>query len=318
MGGGVIPRMQRIAVIGWLGLAVGWSNTALAWDPFGHMMVAESAYRQLTPPVRAKVAALLERNPRHASWIAGVTPADQDEISFLKASTWPDAIKSMPGFRNDGHYPSDPSAAQNIGYADPLQHRYWHFIDQPFSPDRTALIAPLTPNAQTQITEFRRVLASPAASPDLKSYDLVWLIHLVGDAHQPLHATSRFDRAQRRGDAGGNRVRVCPETCGAGTTTLHVFWDDVLGTGDDPQAARIAARSLAPATASAASIDDESKWIDESLALAKSSVYTGPIGLGKGPYALTEAYKTKAKSLAQKRVALAGARLARLLNQAMQ
>src|ERR1043166_6837010 len=63
------------------------------------------------------------------------------------------------------------------------------------------------PNAQTRITDFRAVLASD--SPDLlKSYDLSWLLHLVGDVHQPLHCASLVSHAKPDGDSGGNGVKL--------------------------------------------------------------------------------------------------------------
>jgi hypothetical protein len=96
------------------------------------------------------------------------------------------------------------NAARNIGYADKLRHQYWHYLDPPFSPDGTAVRPPDLVNALTQITVLKAVLASNARD-NVKSYDLVWLIHLVGDAHQPLHPTSRFTAAdpgqwRQRGD----------------------------------------------------------------------------------------------------------------------
>jgi S1/P1 Nuclease len=60
----------------------------------------------------------------------------------------------------------------------------------------------------------------------VKSYDLVWLIHLVGDAHHPLHATSRFTAADP-GDNGGNAETVTPAN--AANESLHAFWDGLLG-----------------------------------------------------------------------------------------
>jgi hypothetical protein len=56
----------------------------------------------------------------------------------------------------------------------------------------------------------------------LKSYDLVWLMHLVGDLHQPLHCTARFAKTQKQGD-GGNGAKVCATSC---RDSLHTFWDD--------------------------------------------------------------------------------------------
>src|SRR5690348_14084820 len=83
------------------------------------------------------------------------------------------------------------------------------------------------PNAQERIALFRTVLAS--SSPDeLKSYDLVWLLHIVGDIHQPLHASTRVRQPDPDGDAGGNLVKLDCAKC-----ELHFFWDDLLGTEND-------------------------------------------------------------------------------------
>src|SRR5262245_44384541 len=84
--------------------------------------------------------------------------------------------------------PNDPSAGQNIGYDDLARHKYWHFVDLPFSDDHTTLPTVPTPNAETQIAAFRAVLATESNDPKLeklKSYDLSWLLHLVGDVHNP-------------------------------------------------------------------------------------------------------------------------------------
>ena len=54
---------------------------------------------------------------------------------------------------------------------------------------------------------FRQVIGSD--QPDaLKSYDLVWLMHLVGDVHQPLHCVTRFTQTEPNGDRGGNDVKL--------------------------------------------------------------------------------------------------------------
>jgi hypothetical protein len=197
-------------------------------------------------------------------------------------------------------------------------HKYWHFIDEPFSPDNTPLVQPEKPNAETQIPLFRAALSSNE-SDDVKSYDLVWLEHLVGDVHQPLHATSRFTRdgppALKGGDAGGNKVLI---VCGSGCRApeLHAFWDGVLGTSNKPQDAITAASQLPAPSAALASIGDEKVWINESFGAAKTHAYASPIGPGLGPFTLTAAYKSDALRIAKERVALAGTRLANLLNEA--
>jgi hypothetical protein len=308
-------RMRIIgAVIGLL-----MATPAVAWDDFGHMEVAQIAWKKLDPAVQTRVAQLLRINPQYAAWTVDVAPEKRDQIAFLRAATWADFIKSAPNYIKDGpedgnRPPPGPEASQNIGYADMFMHKYWHFIDEPFSPDRTPLEPPTSPNAQTQIALFRKALASPSASDDIKSYDLVWLLHIVGDIHQPLHATSRFSAALPHGDNGGNAVAINCDGCQE--TSLHWFWDDTPGTSEDPEDAIIAANMLPTPDPRHAAVRDEQVWTAESFELAKQVVYQSPIGAGKGPYTLTDPYRAEAKRVARERIALAGTRLALLLNTA--
>jgi hypothetical protein len=287
------------------------ATPAWGWDDEGHMMVAAVAWDHLGDASRARVTALLKLNPDYVTWIADTTPAERDRIAFVRAATWADAIKSEAGYENDGNRPEGPDAARNIGYADHLQHRYWHFIDLPLSTDGTAVVAPATPNVQTQIHTFTAAIGSSDVSDDIKSYDLVWLEHLVGDAHQPLHATSRFSRSLPLGDQGGNLVALCARPC---HEELHFYWDDILGTNRTAGAALAEAATLPPTSPRAADIADESVWVRESLDAARRYAYAAPIGDGRGPYSLDSRYREAAQAVARERVALAGVRLANLIN----
>jgi hypothetical protein len=189
-----------------------------------------------------------------------------------------------------------------------LMHKYWHFIDTPFSIDATALPPIPVPNAQDRIALFRSVLASNSPDP-LKSYDISWLLHIVGDIHQPLHASTRVSSVDPQGDAGGNLVKLDCAKC-----ELHFFWDDLLGTNSDLKTVKDAARKLPKAKAALAAKSDQKEWVAESFQEAKQEVYSPPIEAGDGPFAITDTYKKAATKLAKERVALAGARLANLLN----
>ncbi|HEY0412927.1 MAG TPA: S1/P1 nuclease [Allosphingosinicella sp.] len=291
--------------------ALALAAPAAAWNARGHMMVAAAAWQKLTPRSRAGVSQLLRLNPAYASWTAGVPAAQRDQVAFVHAATWPDDNRGDHTYTDDGSRPSGPNAARNIGYDDCLLHRYWHFDDLAFSPDGTPVEAPADPNAATQIKAFAATLGDGAASNDVKSYDLTWLIHLVGDVHQPLHATSRFTAETPHGDAGGNLVALCAKPC---RDNLHSLWDDALGKDKSPTAA-IAAAAALPVPSMAQSADlDVADWLAESLALSRTAVYVAPIGPGKGPYTVTAPYKASATAIARQRVALAGARLARLIN----
>jgi hypothetical protein len=168
-------------------------------------------------------------------------------------------------------------------------------------------------NAQTEIALLRAAIATDEADA-VKSYDLVWLEHLVGDVHQPLHCTTRITVASPQGDQGGNLVLL------QGTPNeLHAYWDNLLGTGatKDYAKALAAAQALAEADPTAAADIAEGDWVQESFALAKKSAYKyPPIGKGTGPYRISVKSKYAKNSLAigKQQIALAGARLANLIN----
>jgi hypothetical protein len=112
------------------------SSPVWAWDSEGHMQVAEIAWQHLTSTKRTRVSTLLKLNPQYQTWITGVPTAKRKQTAFVKAATWPDFIKTATGYTNDSDTaPPVPASSQNIGYSDKLMHRYWHFIDTPFSTD---------------------------------------------------------------------------------------------------------------------------------------------------------------------------------------
>jgi len=285
-----------------------------AWDGKGHMMVAYVAYQQLTQATKDRVDKLLRKNPYYKTKWKGLLPdgvndADKKMYVFMLAATWPDEIKG-----GDDNYKDDAleagTADEDGNYNDKKQHRYWHFVDLAFSTDSTAVPGTPAPNAETQIERFRDALKSNKSDKQ-KSYDLVWLLHLVGDVHQPLHCTTRVDAAHQAGDRGGNAVTICLETCGS---DLHTYWDHVLGDASKPDEAVPTAQALPAADAGKAGNVTTHDWVTESFGLAKTTVYVDPVLAGVGPFTLTQPYKDAAKALARQQIALAGARLARILN----
>lgn len=299
------------------------TSPVFSWNGVGHMAVGYVAYQHLKPATKARASALLKLNPDYSNWMKqipeGTSSQDQEMILFMIAATWPDQIKGEAEYSVDGapgsngNLPDGSSSSQNIGYKDKLQHRYWHFIDMPFSGDGTKLPPVPNPNVETQIVAFRKVLASSSANDDLKSYDLVWLLHLVGDVHQPLHCVTRVSSAEPDGDKGGNNERITCSDCN-GAAALHALWDSVLAPGFDPAVAEAAAKTLPQADSRSASDIDTATWIQESVDEAEHQVYVAPIGAGDGPFTITPAYLEAAKRLGSERIALAGARLANVLN----
>jgi hypothetical protein len=287
------------------------------------MQIAAVAFQGLGPDVRARVAQLIRLNSRYPIWTAGVPAGDADRVAFMRAATWADSIKSDRSYSKSDR--AVPATAGNFGYADRLRHDDWHFVDVPFSPDGTRLVSPRVPNLSTELPALEDELVAADTSDDRRSYALVWLLHLVGDAHQPLHCVSRFDASDPTGDRGGNDVKISgnaqppicddPRFCPLGPPgQLHAFFDTITGSSSDPVAVDAAVAALPPVEPRMAAISDPTLWIAEGVDLARRFIYTAPIGLGDGPFAVGPAYQRTAYELSQRRIALAGARLAGLLN----
>lgn len=309
-----MPRFSLLSLM--TASLLAFATPVSAWWDGGHMQIAYVAYKKLDAQVKERVEALLRLNPDYAKWTAGAPEDGTAKLwAFMRASVWADDIKTSGyGYVRDNVH--SPTAGQNIGYADHNQHSYWHYKDINFSPDGTALPASDPVDLVSQARLMIMALApSSGASDDVRSYDLVWLLHLVGDAHQPLHAVARFTRQIPNGDAGGNAESVIPTT--GETINLHAYWDGLLGGYSLPSdAARNAEETFAsgPVEEGGANVLDPQAWVVESSELAKQFAYAPPVSSGRDAVPLERAYESKALDIARGRAALAAARLANLLN----
>jgi len=308
-----LSRNLRSAVLpGLLVLALASPQRIWAWGNAGHEAVAYIAWQQLSPDTQKRVIQLLmlvptlhnadntKSIPGYADWVAdlpaGLSQDQQNLYLFMRAATWPDSIKHQ--WLKDSDTPPAGSGPTDsiIGYTDTASHGYWHFVDAGFASDTSNVPATPVPNAATQIPVLRSALAS--ADPDLlKSYELIWLEHLVGDIHQPLHGTVRF--YMNVGDEGGNTVKIKMPTAmkkqfegtlsKSAPTELHAFWDDLPGEGQPgpalPEAAAFA--KALPAAQDGVSDTDPNDWATESLTIAEKDSYHTPIGKGPKPPAGT-------------------------------
>ena len=205
-------------------------------------------------------------------------------------------------------------------------HATWHYADfywdvengRPYEIPGTG---PDLVNAGERVVAFHALLADSTAADTTRAVALAWLLHLVGDIHQPLHCSSRVTPADTlpRGDLGGNTFAL-----DAGHN-LHAYWDEILDRAIAPDpgedsiayATRMARRierihpraSLATPAAST----DVVGWEREGLHVAQTVVYAG-VTRGAPPSAT---YQAQALTVAERRIALAGYRLAALLNDAL-
>lgn len=293
-----------------LGLAL----PAAAWNFSGHWIVAEIAYGRLTPQARARVDEMMRRHPDFDRFTkdAPKEPAARARYAFVQAASWPDQILSDPRFYDETRPDAQPTPLLP-GFPDMMRHRTWHYYDIPISGDGTREMQQPPPHL---MTELPRLLAEiGTANPLQAAYDLPWLEHLVGDSHQPLHATSRYLKSQPKGDAGGNFVIVAPGR------TLHSLWDDAPAPRDlsYPEVIRYAREITAEFPARDLGSLDPKEWMQESFELDQSVVYTFGLETGsmEHPLILPAAYEEKANLTGRQRVALAGYRLAEVLNRSL-
>jgi len=161
-----------------------------------------------------------------------------------------------------------------------------------------------------QLVALAQTLGSTEAPASERRYALPWLIHLVGDAHQPLHTSVRLD-AQGKQDRLGTGLTVNNQfNSRHNLTTLHAFWDDLPG----PSWLRgerldVACRALTAHTPRPPpSISGQ--WLDESWQIARDNGY--PPADNDVPTISAEFYEN-AREIANRQVAQAGYRLADLL-----
>ncbi|MGH9614409.1 MAG: S1/P1 nuclease, partial [Bryobacteraceae bacterium] len=225
-----------------------------AWNATGHMTVAYIAYESLDARTRKQVDALLKAHPDYSRWVAGIPQEPAfDELrgvtAFLHAATWPDQLRDDPRFQNGPAVGTNPTSGGNsLGIPDTYRHQNWHYIDRPLigpfddlKVDSTNTEFRKPPTVLSQIQIAREAIGNSELSTTYRAYYLSWLMHLVGDIHQPLHAVARVipdEHGKLHGDKGGNAVRLA----GLGDIhDLHWYWDSLLG--DDTSLAGITLRA---------------------------------------------------------------------------
>jgi hypothetical protein len=296
-----------------------------AWNFVTHRVIAAIAYDQLTPTARARVDELVRRHPDYTRFVKDA-PADEAgraHAAFIEAAVWADQIRNDSRFYDETQ--RDPTATPIIpGFPNMQRHSGWHFIDLPFSQDGTPLEPTAEPNIVTALERITAALDRPGGAESERAYDLVWLIHLVGDVHAPLHCVSRFSAGQPTGDMGGNLVFVTAGNAARNSRegiTLHKYWDDAVGTDLSPGWVAATAREIEsshPAgTASSQSVQfSPTAWGEESLSIARKEIYSfgNENGSIEHPLTLPPRYTAHAKTVAEAQVATAATRLAAFLN----
>ena len=236
-------------------------SSALAWGCEGHRAIAILAERYAKPAAVAAAKALLAAHPIDPALNRFCGPFPGDPI--VDAATWADDYRSI-----------DQSTAP------------WHFIDFPLATANAAKhFQTYCPSGQCVVAQIVQqfAIARTSSGAAARATALRFLIHLIGDAHQPLHAIAN-------GDRGGNCVPVnyfgeAPqaEADGSYRPNLHGIWDSqsvtrlmqavgaatpaALATSLDPHASPSKVHAQMPTSARAVA------WTAKANALAKSTTY---------------------------------------------
>lgn len=175
----LMPTFRFLAVT----TAVLWAATQAtrAWDESGHLKIAALAYDELSDAGRVAANTILTNHLEYAAWATEYndyqarTPDDR-EVSlglyvFILAAVWPDEIRDLDR---------------------PETHAYWHFITYPLKSPLYAFCEDLMPetNVVVGIETSMALVADERNSGQTRAKYLSFLMHLIGDIHQPLHCGS--------------------------------------------------------------------------------------------------------------------------------
>lgn len=150
---------------------------------------------------------------------------------------------------------------------------------------------------------------------DKRAIALCWLIHLVGDIHQPLHTVSLFSEQFPKGDRGGNLFWIKPK----GAVKLHSYWDGMMGRSTSIQSV-LNETTLIKTTYKKNNLTtdlDPVSWSKESFKLAIEKVYLNGALKGSAEkenlLPVPENYGNESKQVGEQQGVLAGYRLAKIL-----
>ena len=281
--------MQRLALVLSLTLALLFtqvaSRTVRAWGATGHHVIARLALELMTPDAKRQSIVLLG-----------------SEAEFVAQSTWADAVRR-----------DHPETAN------------WHFVSIPYSaqtydPSRDCRSTDQGDCIIAALERARVGIADPALPVAARQDALKYLIHFIGDFHQPLHNIGNSDR-------GGNDVHVDAVEgidLGGRSSNLHSVWDSLVIDHrglDEAQYTAFLLKDLQARPAPEEAVDLVN-WslAAHTLAVQVSYAYAGFSDLGPpaAPVAIDAAYQARAQPVIDRQLELAGARLARVLSAAFQ
>jgi hypothetical protein len=239
------------------------------WGPEGHRLVAEIAWKHTTAAARAEITKLL--------------PEGETVISV---APWADEVRPQRRETAPWHYINIPIEAPRGNW-------------RPYCPGNECIV--------TAVERFAARLADQQLSAAEREEALRFLVHFVGDLHQPLHCGDRRDR-------GGNDV---PVVFRGRPTNLHSIWDTPLP-GETLRLEGVRERLLReadPEELQRAAEGGPEEWVWDSHRASRDFAYAALPPAR--PALLDDEYAQQAYPVIERQLRLAGLRLAAMLNRAL-
>jgi hypothetical protein len=244
----------------------------LAWDHPGHMTTAVIAFAEIEkarPDLIDKIGLLLMKHPSPAPfWVAtvGAKGKERTRRMFIEASRWPDDAK----FTHDDK---------------PTWHTArWPILAEDAPPEAKALVdsrngRPVG-NALEALALNAGMLANPESQPFERALALSWVMHIMGDLHQPLHVSDLISKDFPSGNAAGALAYVWDPLADS-AMPLHILWDsntrrstaldDVDGYAQEIM--KMFPRSSLPELSPFKGAESFREWAQESHQVAKDWAY---------------------------------------------
>lgn len=288
-----MKTMKAVArkALGLLVIVLGSANL-FGWSAEGHQAVADIAQNLLIQSGQfAPVQAIL------------------GTLTLAQISTCPDELRA---FQSSGTAMSAPCKQVFTTPTPPTNTSSWHFIDIPVSltsPTHADVVTACgSACVLTEIDRWGTVLADTTQTTAERLQALSFIVHFIGDVHQPLHSATRGT------DAGGNAENVRID---GGTTSLHHAWDFNLvnDINSDPVGlANALSPEIAAAQAEAATTPEG--WSLQAFQFARTVAYAG-IPTTNTTTTLSTTYIANATPVVRQQIARAGVRLAAFLANAL-
>jgi len=286
-------------------------GSLFAWDLFGHHVVGAVAWEELSPSTRLSVCELLQKAPADSD-LPGLMPPGPRPLDarcrelFIKAQGWADLVRDEIWSKRKERY----------------DHPEWHYVNHfwipgPSGPRALPERGTLGELSARLSESISRVGNTSLPAPE-RAIALAWVLHLTGDAHQPLHSSGRVTSLEPKGDRGGNDFVLDDLE----SPNLHALWDSILRRARCQShaesyfrwvsrvAVEVTTLHAKESLAREIAIESEEAWSKEGAAIAMRSAY--PEYLERNA-PLSKRYQDEVFAIAGKQSALAGYRLARVL-----